>query len=598
MNARRASPSATAVAQRGERRPGSPRGRAAGTSPPLRQARSAARGRPEESGQLPRRRLAHSTMIFSLATALSRVLGLVRQVVAAYYFGAAGKINAFTVAFQFPNLVRALVADAALSSAFVPVFSELIEKGERKRAWRVASSLFWLMLLGLTAVTALFVLIAPRVIGIFGNPGHDRSLAVGLSQVLFPIVALLGISGVFVGILNTYDHFTVPALSPVFWNLAIIAGLAIGVPQAHSANGKLYVYAGSILVATVIQVFLPYPWLRGPRARGGAPADRPRLARPDGQAHLQAHGAGDARPRADQRQRRDRHLLRLPLHQRQPRPDRDPERIPHLHAPAGHVLRRGRDRPLPLAVASGCAGRTRRLPRDARARAAPDRLPPHPGRRPERRARRADRPPPLPARRLAPEGHAGRRLVSRRLQRRARLQRRDADAQPRLLQPAVQLGADGDRAREPVPERAPRPRVLPPGNLGYPALDGAREHRRDLRAADRDASADRRDRGREDRLGDAADLRGRGGARRSRLRRLGAARLLARPLLPRPARLARARARRRHRRLPPRGSRRCACASSTCSCARPGDCSPERPCACRGRHIGASRASGRPRRRN
>ena len=67
----------------------------------------------------------------------------------AYYFGAAGKINAFTVAFQVPNLVRSLVADAALSSAFVPVFSELLEKGERKRAWRVASSLFWLMLLGL-----------------------------------------------------------------------------------------------------------------------------------------------------------------------------------------------------------------------------------------------------------------------------------------------------------------------------------------------------------------------------------------------------------------------------------------------------------------
>src|ERR671919_1634848 len=121
------------------------------------------------------RRLARSTAIFSLATGLSRILGLVREMVAAYYFGAAGKINAFTVAFQVPNLVRALVADAALSSAFVPVFSDLLEKGERKRAWRVASSLFWLMLLGLTALTALFVLVAPWVIALFGNPGHDRS---------------------------------------------------------------------------------------------------------------------------------------------------------------------------------------------------------------------------------------------------------------------------------------------------------------------------------------------------------------------------------------------------------------------------------------
>jgi putative peptidoglycan lipid II flippase len=209
------------------------------------------------------RRLIVSTAIFGIATGVSRVLGLVREIVAAYYFGAAGRINAFTVAFQVPNLVRALVADAALSSAFVPVFSDLLEQGDRKRAWRVASSLFWLMLLGLTALTALFVLVAPWVIGIFGNPGNDKGLAVGLSRVLFPIVALLGVSGIVVGILNSYDHFTIPALSPVFWNIAIIVGLAIGVPHAHSEDSKLYVYAGSILVATVIQVFLPMPWLRG-----------------------------------------------------------------------------------------------------------------------------------------------------------------------------------------------------------------------------------------------------------------------------------------------------------------------------------------------
>ena len=248
----------------------------------LRNARRRARGKPtwgddpipapDGNGPVPElhapaspvegRRLAVSSAIFGLATALSRVFGLIREMVAAYYFGAAGRINAFTVAFQIPNLVRALVADAALSSAFVPVFSELLQKGERRRAWRVASSLFWLMLLALTALTAIFVLIAPWVIGVFGNPGHQRGLAVGLSQLLFPIVALLGVSGIVVGILNSYDHFTIPAISPVFWNLAIIVGLAIGVPQAHSGNGKLYVYAGAVLAATFIQVFLPMPWLR------------------------------------------------------------------------------------------------------------------------------------------------------------------------------------------------------------------------------------------------------------------------------------------------------------------------------------------------
>src|SRR4029078_11270759 len=101
------------------------------------------------------------------------------------------------------------------------------------------------------------------VIAPFGNPGGDSALAVGLSRVLFPIVALLGASGIIVGILNSYEHFTVPALTPVFWNLAIIAGLVIGVPQAATINTLRYVYAVSSLLGTVLQVLLPLPWLRG-----------------------------------------------------------------------------------------------------------------------------------------------------------------------------------------------------------------------------------------------------------------------------------------------------------------------------------------------
>src|SRR6202162_1859066 len=216
-----------------------------------------------EGSRAHRKRLVRSTVIFGAATGLSRVLGLVREIVAAYYFGSKGKINAFTVAFQVPNLVRALVADAALSSAFVPVFTELLEKGDRKRAWRVAASVFWLMLLVLGGLTALFMVLAPLVIAPFGNPGGDKALAIGLTRVLFPIVALLGVSGVIVGILNSYEQFSVPALAPVAWNIAIIVGLVIGVPQAHTLDGKLYVYAVSILVGTVIQVLLPVPWLRG-----------------------------------------------------------------------------------------------------------------------------------------------------------------------------------------------------------------------------------------------------------------------------------------------------------------------------------------------
>jgi putative peptidoglycan lipid II flippase len=210
------------------------------------------------------RRLALSTIFFSAATAVSRVVGLLREVLAAKYFGVQGAgINAFTAAFQVPNLIRALVADAALSSAFVPVFSELLVKGQRARAWRVASTLFWLMLLGLGALTALFMLAAPLVMGIFGMEGHQQQLAITLARILFPIVVLLGLSGIVVGILNSYEHFSVPALTPVFWNLAIIAGLVIGVPMTDSTTNQLYIYAGAILVGTAIQFLLPLPWLAG-----------------------------------------------------------------------------------------------------------------------------------------------------------------------------------------------------------------------------------------------------------------------------------------------------------------------------------------------
>ena len=95
------------------------------------------------------------------------------------------------------------------------------------------------------------------------RPDAYDDLAVRLSRILFPIVVLLGLFGIIVGILNSYDHFTIPALTPVVWNLAIIVGLVVGVPRADTPTAELYVYAGSILVGTVIQVLLPLPWLRG-----------------------------------------------------------------------------------------------------------------------------------------------------------------------------------------------------------------------------------------------------------------------------------------------------------------------------------------------
>jgi putative peptidoglycan lipid II flippase len=215
------------------------------------------------------RRVARNTAFFSFATGLSRLLGLVREVVAAKYFGVTGAMSAFTIAFQVPNLVRALFADSALQGAFVPVFSELLEKGERKEAFRVASSLFFLILLVLAAVTALFILFAEPLMSIFA-PGFDdnpalKDLTVNLARLMFPIVVLLALSGLVVGMLNSFEHFAVPALAPVAWNLVIIAAL-VGLVPVLPEDDEIYAYAIGILAGTVVQFLLPLPWLRG---RGG-----------------------------------------------------------------------------------------------------------------------------------------------------------------------------------------------------------------------------------------------------------------------------------------------------------------------------------------
>jgi putative peptidoglycan lipid II flippase len=205
-----------------------------------------------------RGRLARSTAFFSIATAASRIAGLVREIVAASYYGVYGPMSAFTVAFQVPNLVRSLFADAALQPAFVPVFTEQLEDGNYREAFRLASTLLLLVTLILGALTALFVLVAPVVMPLFapGFKGELLDLTVTLSQVLFPILILLGLSGVVVGILNSYDRFGAFAISPLFWNLTIIAVTVFLAPSFHGQN-RIYAYAIGILAGTVVQLSIP-----------------------------------------------------------------------------------------------------------------------------------------------------------------------------------------------------------------------------------------------------------------------------------------------------------------------------------------------------
>lgn len=197
-------------------------------------------------------------------TAVSRVAGLVREIAAAALYGVGPAIDAFVVAFQVPNLLRSLVADAALSAAFVPTFTELDEQGRRKEAARLAGAFVGLISLVLGLVTLVAVVTAPWVMPLFAPnlPDAYTDLLVRLSQIMFPIVVLLGLTGLVMGILQASGEFASSAFVPVLWNGIIIAALLIGAPMVEGDN-KIYVYAVGILVGTAVQLVYLVPGLRG-----------------------------------------------------------------------------------------------------------------------------------------------------------------------------------------------------------------------------------------------------------------------------------------------------------------------------------------------
>jgi putative peptidoglycan lipid II flippase len=218
----------------------------------------AAKGPPPPPPTAPRRRIAVNTAIFAIATALSRIAGLGREVAGAAFFGTTSAMSAFTLASQVPNLFSNLFSQAALSAAFVPVFTELIQKGRKREAFRVASTLFWVILIALGALTLLWIGVASFVVPAFTGAHIPNALTAGLSRVLFPVVLLLSLTGLLVGILQSYDEFSIPAITPAVWNLVILVLLVALKPRFHADNA-VYAYAIAWLVATVVQ-FLMVAW--------------------------------------------------------------------------------------------------------------------------------------------------------------------------------------------------------------------------------------------------------------------------------------------------------------------------------------------------
>jgi putative peptidoglycan lipid II flippase len=203
----------------------------------------------------PPRRLAINTAIFAMATAVSRIAGLGREVVQAAFFNTSAAASAFTLASQVPNLFSNLFSQAALSAAFVPVFTDLLQQGRKREAFKLASELFWLILVGLGALTLLWIGVAGLVVPLFTGSSIPAALTAGLSRVLFPVVLLLSLTGLLVGILQSYDQFTIPALAPAVWNIVIVVLLIVLHSRFHGADA-VYAYAIAWLVATVVQFLM------------------------------------------------------------------------------------------------------------------------------------------------------------------------------------------------------------------------------------------------------------------------------------------------------------------------------------------------------
>ena len=164
----------------------------------------------------------HAVMMM-IGTLLSRVLGLAREILVAAFFGATKSMDAFNVAYTLSNLARQLLAEGALSAAFVPVFSQALTKS-REKAIALARGTMTVLLFVTCVVVTLGIFAAPALVKIMA-PGFDSSsheLAVGLTRYMFPFLIFISLEALTMGELNSLGSFFIPALSPAFSNLVFI----------------------------------------------------------------------------------------------------------------------------------------------------------------------------------------------------------------------------------------------------------------------------------------------------------------------------------------------------------------------------------------
>jgi len=179
---------------------------------------------------------------------VSRALGLAREMVISHQFGTGGDLDAYLAAFRLPDLIFQIVAGGALGSAFIPVFAGYLAADDRRGAWRLASAVMNLVFVITTAVSGLAALMAPQIVAYVIAPGFgpaQQALTAQLMRIMLITPAIFGVSGIVMAILNARQHFALPALAPILYNLGIIAGALFLAPTLGVLGLALGVVSGA-----------------------------------------------------------------------------------------------------------------------------------------------------------------------------------------------------------------------------------------------------------------------------------------------------------------------------------------------------------------
>ncbi|MGI9228394.1 MAG: murein biosynthesis integral membrane protein MurJ [Gammaproteobacteria bacterium] len=208
--------------------------------------------------------LLKSTLVVGVMTTLSRIFGLIRDVVMAAFFSAGGGLDTFIVAFRIPNFLRRIFAEGGFSQAFVPVLSEYRQQREGAEVQALLDQTAAVLGLALLLTTAIGVLAAPWLIYVFA-PGFinepDKQLLAGdMLRITFPYLLFISLTALAGGVLNTYGRFAVPAFTPVLLNLSLI-GCALWLAPYFPESHKVMALAWGVLLAGIVQLLFQFPFL-------------------------------------------------------------------------------------------------------------------------------------------------------------------------------------------------------------------------------------------------------------------------------------------------------------------------------------------------